>query len=524
MSASLATQQIPRPERRRQQREEQKKQKRTERGTSLPSHATRPNRKSVWTTPEEQTAAEQETAQEQLQVYRNLMPILLKRLARIPDPRNPQKVKHELTVLMLYGILMFVFQMASRRQTNERMSNPLFLLSLSEAFPELATMPHQDTLFRLLARIEVRKIEELHQELLRVLIRRKKFQHLLAKNNYLVAVDGTQKYTFVECPDSRCLRRRLSNGEMQYYVYVLEACLVFSNGMVLPLMSEFLENDPELEQEMSEEKRKQDCERKAFYRLAGRLKKAFPKLSIELLLDGLYATGPVFALCRANRWSYRIVFKDKALKSVYEEIQGLKIAEEQVKAREAKKKPEDRKPLENERKQKWKGRQQHFQWYNNIVYVDSNRISSLLHVAECHETWEEQKDGKTVVHSKRHVWISSELFTAKNVHDQCNQQARRRWAQENNILKEKRQGYQYEHVFTQHWNAMQGYHHLMHIGRLLNELAVFAVAMEELLKTVGTRQLIEEFRITMQKNTWDGERIREVIKHPRQLRLRLEAS
>jgi hypothetical protein len=56
------------------------------------------------------------------------------------------------------------------------------------------------------------------------------------------------------------------------------------------LMSEFLDNT------VDEVSSKQDCELKAFHRLAKRLNTAFPRLPITLLLDGLYANGPVMAL------------------------------------------------------------------------------------------------------------------------------------------------------------------------------------------------------------------------------------
>lgn len=42
---------------------------------------------------------------------RSKLPILLNRLSKITDPRNPKKIKHKLTVLMIYGILTFVLQM-----------------------------------------------------------------------------------------------------------------------------------------------------------------------------------------------------------------------------------------------------------------------------------------------------------------------------------------------------------------------------------------------------------------------------
>jgi len=43
---------------------------------------------------------------------------------------NPKKIKHRMTVMMLYGILMFVFQMNSRRETNKEMTTPQLLKNL----------------------------------------------------------------------------------------------------------------------------------------------------------------------------------------------------------------------------------------------------------------------------------------------------------------------------------------------------------------------------------------------------------
>ena len=65
-------------------------------------------------------------------------------------------------------------------------------------------------------------------------------------------------------------------------------------------------------------------EQKAFKRLAARLKKAFPRLSIILFLDGLYRNGPMVELCRKNHWDFMIVLQNKSLPSVWEEFEGLK--------------------------------------------------------------------------------------------------------------------------------------------------------------------------------------------------------
>ncbi|GFO86833.1 hypothetical protein [Anaerostipes butyraticus] len=51
---------------------------------------------------------------------------------------------------------------------------------------------------------------------------------------------------------------------------------------------------------MSNDEIKQDCETKAFKRLAERIKKRFPRLPI-LLADSLYASDLIMALCRRYR-------------------------------------------------------------------------------------------------------------------------------------------------------------------------------------------------------------------------------
>ena len=55
---------------------------------------------------------------------------------------------------MLYGVLIFVLQYTSRRQANEEITNPMFEQNLRLLFPELETLPHADTLFRLLSKID----------------------------------------------------------------------------------------------------------------------------------------------------------------------------------------------------------------------------------------------------------------------------------------------------------------------------------------------------------------------------------
>jgi len=254
--------------------------------------------------------------EEQIQAYRCALPTLLKRLGKIRDPRNPKTIRHKSTVLLLYGILLFVFQMASRREANRQMTLPQFRENLRWLFPELESVAHQDTLNRLLAGIAVNEIEEALVELIQRFIRKKKFLRYLVGSCYPVAIDGTQKMVRDRLWTKQCLERDLQRkqedgsmaSETQYYVYVLEANLAFANGMTIPLLSEFLTYE-------EYDRDKQDCELKAFRRLAQRMKEYFPRLPILVLLDGLYANGPVVELCRLYHWEFMIVLQDNSLPS-----------------------------------------------------------------------------------------------------------------------------------------------------------------------------------------------------------------
>jgi len=467
---------------------------------------TLPNRKSSFHTVAEEKEAAERLTEEKLKACLQILPGLLKQLERIPDPRDPKKVKHQITVLMLYGILMFVFQIASRRQANRALTTPQLLENLKALYPELNDMPHQDTLHRFLESINVTQIEDAYIDLLRQLMRKKKFRHLLHQGRFLIAIDGTQKHVMNACFDEHYLRRKVGEDKYQYYVYVLEAVLIFSNGMVLPLMSEFLENSPELQALEDDKDWKQDCELKAFYRLAARIKREFPRLPITLLLDGLYANGPVINLCRKNKWQFMIVLKDESLPTVWQEVNGLMRLDTR---------------REHYHERTFRGRKQAFRWVNGIEYeYDSRRKSEMVHVVICDENWVEvDKQGTKTAKDGRYAWISSEPLNCQNIHTYCNLMARKRWLHENNILKEKHQGYNYEHIYSHNWNAMRGYHYLMHIARLLNELAIHSVYLTEHVKEVGIRLFIQDFRATLTYRALDQERLRLLAESPGQLRL-----
>jgi len=426
-------------------------------------------------------------ATEHTRLIRSQLPPLLLRLRSIKEPRQPKKIKHTLSVLMLYGILIFVHHVASRREANVEITRPMFEHNLRLLFPELDHLPHADTLYRLLCKIDVGQIEQAHIDLVRRLMRKKKFANYLINNGYPIAIDGTQKLGHCSFWSDSLQQKRLSdapsNSDLpqepvyQYSVYVLEANLCFHNGMVIPLMSEFLDY-----QQGDTEQNKQDCETRAFHRLAERIKKAFPKLPVILLLDGLYPNGPVLERCRQYNWDFMIVLQDSSLPTVWKEYQGLQALSP-----------------DQEYRQNWGERTQHFRWVNDIRYEygPNARHHLDLHLVVCQEQWQTIDEKNTIVtKTATHAWISARKLWRNNLHQRCNLAARHRWGIESCNLVEKHQGYHYEHLFAQNWNAMRGYHYLMRLAHLLNTLARFSSALAKQHLELGVRAFIKFLRST----------------------------
>ena len=59
------------------------------------------NRKCTYTSIEEERACRANLLSDQIRTWRNLMPSIIRRFSKIPDPRNPKKIKHKITVLMI---------------------------------------------------------------------------------------------------------------------------------------------------------------------------------------------------------------------------------------------------------------------------------------------------------------------------------------------------------------------------------------------------------------------------------------
>jgi hypothetical protein len=363
--------------------------------------------------------------------------------ANVSDPRDPQKIIYPLASLAFAGVTMFLFHLKARRQIGLLLRNGPSARKFQALFG-VECFPHGDTLDATFSNLEADQIQMVVTGMTETLIRKKVlYSYRLLGVYFIVAIDGTGTLSFSRRHCSHCLTRT-SKGKTLYYHPVLEAKLVTSNGFAFSLMTEFIENP-------GDKVTKQDCELKAFYRLAERLKIRLPRLPILLSMDGLFAGGPTFALCQDYGWKFMIVLKDDDLSSVNEEFDAL-----------SKLQPENRLVWNTGKGARIK---QAFRWVDDIAYVDSQKKEHNVSVIECLET---KPDGHKTTKFK---WVTNCGVSCKNVMTLSNDGGRIRWKIENEGFNvQKKGGYELKHAYTNHPNSAKVFYFLLQIAHLLAQL------------------------------------------------------
>jgi hypothetical protein len=422
-----------------------------------------------------------------------LLPGLLVKLSHIEDCRDQSKVRHSLPALMIYGIIVFLSHTASRRQATGKLSKESLLPLINELVPGTKDMPHGDTLNRLLCGIDVQSIDKCYIEAITGFIHSDRFNEI-NPGRILVALDGTGKFSRKYQWDVRALSRNVNEpGKEKYIVYVLESVLVLENGIVLPLLTEFLENgSDERDSENGQTAagfNKQDCESNACHRMLDELHKLFGNGRLTLVMDGLYANGPIISHCNKYDWEYMINLKRGSLTTVWEDFDGLcKL---------------DGSPCLIT---KWGNRTQEYHWQNGLDYIYGRNHTALrLNLVTCKETWVEKhpRSGKIPeIKTTSYAWLSSQRITDGNVFKLCTETARRRWRIENHFLVEKHQGYSYTHTFSYNWNAMKGFHYLMKIGHFLNEFITSCVSLASYVRDKGKSGLVASVWSNLKSGKW----------------------
>ena len=301
-------------------------------------------------------------------------------------------------------------------------------------------LPHGVTLNEYLEKLDPSELQHVQQKQVYEMIRRKSFDDERFGKKWLVIVDGTQTYSGNRRLNESCLERHFKIGTeeetVNYHCDVLEAKIVFGESTIVSIASEFIENngeDAEAQKGMSEEKRKQDCETKAFKRLAKKLKEAFPRLGIIILADSLYASEPVMKICGDNKWDFIIRYKSGSIPSITEEYE--KIPEKETAG--------------------------HAEYVNDIDY--SGCPVNMLRY------WEEKLEkGETV--RTEFQWLTNIRVTKRNA-EKIASAGRRRWKIENEgFNRQKNWQGDITHACSHNANAMKNHYLMTQIADMVKQL------------------------------------------------------
>ena len=282
----------------------------------------------------------------------------------------------------------------------------------------------------------------------------------------MVAIDGTGHlvYKHRHCP--HCLTKTKKGKVIYYYHNVLEAKIITENGLALSIETEFIEN--------TTGSTKQDCELKAFYRLAKRLKKKFPQAKICLLLDSLYAADSVFEILDGYSWKHIITFKEGSMPNTYSEYHALRNLQQQNRA-------------------EIKGGNviQNFSWVTGISYR-----GPCFDILQCDES---KVSSKGETKNTKFVWITNLGVDCINF-SKIAKGGRLRWKIENEGFNtQKNGGYNLEHPYSKDERAMKNYYLLLQIAHTISQLIEKGLLKDKIEKVFGSIanvffKLLEELR------------------------------
>lgn len=411
-------------------------------------------------------------------------PDLFDKLKEIEDYRK--KKEYELTELIFACIAMFLFKEGSRNAFNNERQEERFKKNYQKIFK--VRFPHMDTVNLVMQQLEEEQLEKLKTELVSGLIEKKVFRsHKLLGKYYRVVIDGTHVMNVKEGHCEHCLHRTSKKtGKVTYFHNVLEAKLVSKNGFCISLGTEWIENPKEYN--------KQDCEQKAFVRLARKLKKDYPRLPICIVADGLYPNRTFFKICTDYNWNWLVTFKDGNLPTVWEEVIGLQ------------------KIIDGNTKQEissHNGQEIHrnYRWIGDIDYCGFS-----LNWFECVE----RKGDK----STRFVYISNINVDYEHVIEMTKSGRMRCKIENEGFNIQKNKGYNLGHKYSRVlMKATKNYYQCMQIAHLINQLFELGSLLQELLiRKITIRHLWKMMLSEMSQKSLDMQILDEFLERRIQIR------
>ena len=261
-------------------------------------------------------------------IQQKFYPELFKRFTEVNDPRHQSYIEYSIKTML--GTLYYkcICGISSMQEMTRTFNDELVVKNLYTFVGEKIQdyLPHGVTINELLEKLDPEELENIQKGIAYSMIRRKTFDDARVLKRWQVIVDATELDEGYKKKNDGYLSRCYNKGEKteftKYHRSVLEAKIYLGNNLVCSIASEPIENSDEYVNQ-SEEAIKQDCESKAFVRLAAKIKKKFPRLPIVISADGLYVTQRVLQICKEYQWDYIIRYKEGCASSIAKEYRAL---------------------------------------------------------------------------------------------------------------------------------------------------------------------------------------------------------
>lgn len=382
----------------------------------------------------------------------------------LPDHR--QRRAYDVAELITGCIALFLFKEVSRNAINNNRKEKQFRKNYQRIFKR--RLPHMDTVNDFLRLLSAEELEHFKAALVSSLIEQKVLHRFKLLGKYfMIAIDasGTNSYDQNNKEKDRVYKTS-KNGKTTYHTFVLEAKLVTHSGLSISVASEWISNEAE------RNFNKQDCESKAFVRIAAKLKKYFPRLPVCILADGLYPNDTFMQTCADNGWQYITVLKDDSLKTLQTDIEDT----ENIHRRKVGRCQVASKGMHHTNST--------YEWIDVPLHYNSHPVYWLCCTED--QSWYRRcADGSKQLHKKeqtRFVWITS---LAPDIQTVCliTDGARCRWKIENEGFNaQKNNGYALGHQFSRTSSTgYKNYYQCLQIAHIINQLMEHSQVITELL-------------------------------------------
>ena len=259
--------------------------------------------------------------EEVITIIRQYFPKLINKFEGLTDLRHQSYITYKMRVIFIVRLMGLMCEIKTMHELTREFNTKEVINNIAKVCGvELEEIPHCDTINEVFKNVKVEEIEEIRKYMIVKMIRNKMLDRFKIRGKYYhIVIDGTGLATSKKKYNKNCLVRNKIDKKgkeyQEYSTYVLEAKLIVGE-MVFSIGSEFVENE-------TENISKQDCEIKAFKRLAEKIKKEYPRLKIIISGDALYANKPVMDICEEKGWKYIIRFKEGAIPSLYKEFETI---------------------------------------------------------------------------------------------------------------------------------------------------------------------------------------------------------